>query len=267
MILRICIVAALLVVPPARGATSIIGVGDFGVGGERQRAIGAAVRDHETRVPADLLVTLGDNDYTRGVAFASNWNSTFGWLSAAGVGVAGTLGNHDVEFRRGRYQFGLLNMPGPYYVRRVKDVQLIVLDSNAITTAQTRWLRRTLARRTKLRRIVSVHHAPYTCGGHRGSDAVQRRWVPLFERYGVELVLSGHDHNYQRFQKQGVTYVVHGGGGAGLYALKPCPPGYPVRIRARLTHGFLHLKVGGSGAVDISVLGLAGQAIDRFRVT
>ena len=77
-----------------------------------------------------MLVTLGDNDYTRGASFATNWTSTFGWLSSAGVGVAGTLGNHDVEVDRGRYEFDLLGIPAPYYVRRVKDVQLIVLDSN-----------------------------------------------------------------------------------------------------------------------------------------
>jgi len=224
------------------------------------------VRDYESRSPADVLVTLGDNDYTRGQSFATNWTSTFGWLSAAGVGVAGTLGNHDVEFDSGRYQFNLLRMPGAYYARRVKDVQLIVLNSNAITTAQTNWLKRTLAKRTTLRRIVSLHHPPYSCGGHRGSDVVQRVWVPLFERYGVKLVLSGHDHNYQRFKRKGVTYVVHGGGGARFYELKPCPAGYPTRIRARLTHGFLHLTVARGGAVAARVLDLAGTAIDRFTV-
>jgi acid phosphatase len=224
------------------------------------------VRDHELRRPADLLVTLGDNDYTRGVSFASNWTSTFGWLRGAGVGVAGALGNHDVELDRGRYQFALLRMPGPYYVRRIKDVELIVLDSNAITTAQTRWLKRTLAKRSGLRRIVALHHPPYSCGGHLGHDLVQRAWVPLFQRYGVRLVLSGHDHNYQRFKRKGVTYVVHGGGGAGLYELRPCPAGYPARIRARLARGFLQLTVTPSG-VDIQVVGLEGKAIDRFRVT
>lgn len=224
------------------------------------------MRGYESRRSADLLVTLGDNDYTRGVSFAANWTSTFGWLSAAGVGVAGALGNHDVVYDGGRYEFDLLGMPGPYYVRRVKDVQLIVLDSNAVTTAQTAWLKRTLAKRTPLRRIVVFHHPAYTCGGHSGSATIQRAWVPLFERYGVRLVLNGHDHNYQRFKRKGVTYVVHGGGGAPPYELRPCPAGYPARIRARLTHGFLQLTVTRSG-VDIRVVNLLGKAIDRFRVT
>jgi 3',5'-cyclic AMP phosphodiesterase CpdA len=212
------------------------------------------------------LVTLGDNDYTLGKAFATNWNSTFGWLSAAGVGVAGTVGNHDFAVDRGRYEFDLLGMPASYYVRRVGDVELIVLDSNAITNAQTRWLKRVLAKRSLLRRIVAFHHPPYTCGGHLGSRTVQRAWVPLFERYGVRLVLNGHDHNYQRFTRRGVTYVVHGGGGAGLYALRRCPAGYPSRIRARLTYGFLHLTVT-PARVDVQVVDLEGKAVDHFRVT
>ncbi len=211
-------------------------------------------------------MTLGDNDYTRGRSFRANWVSSFGWLGSAGVDVAGTLGNHDVEVGRGRYEFALLRMPGPYYVRRVNDVELIVLDSTAITTAQTNWLRRTLARRTGFRPIVAFHHPPYTCGGHLGSATVRKAWVPLFERYGVRLVLNGHDHNYQRFERNGVTYVVHGGGGAGLYKLRACPRSYPPRIAARVGWGFLHLAVGPEG-VQVQVLNLAGMAIDRFRVT
>ena len=138
---------------------------------------------YEATHPADVLVTLGDNDYTRGASFATNWTSTFGWLSSAGVGVAGTLGNHDVEVDRGRYEFDLLGMPAPYYVRRVKDVQLIVLDSNAITTAQTRWLKRVLAKRIAVEadrrlppsavhlRRPSRHRRPCSVPGFRCSSA------------------------------------------------------------------------------------------------
>jgi hypothetical protein len=150
VMLRIALVVALLVAPSARGATSILAIGDFGVGGTaraRGRRGRSSVRE---RNPSQLLVTLGDNDYTRGRSFASSWNASFGWLAAAEVGVAGTLGNHDVQVRRGRYEFGLLRMPGPYYVRRVGEVELIVLDSTAISAAQTAWLRRTLAARHRL---------------------------------------------------------------------------------------------------------------------
>jgi 3',5'-cyclic AMP phosphodiesterase CpdA len=159
-------------------------------------------------------------------------------------------------------------MPGPYYVRRVNDVEVVVLDSTAVATAQTRWLERTLARRSGFRRIVVLHHPPFTCGGYLGSAAVRRRWVPLFERYGVKLVLSGHDHNYQRFAPvRGVTYVVHGGGGASrLYKLRPCPTSYPRRTGARVGSGFLHVSVEADGFI-VRAVDLAGKTIDRFRVT
>ena len=46
----------------------------------------------------------------------------------------------------------------------------------------------------------------------KGLDAVRNAFGPLFERYGVQLVLAGHDHDYQRSQQiSGVTYVVSGG--------------------------------------------------------
>jgi len=263
---RLVLAASLVCAPSAPGATGVIAIGDFGVGGARQRTVGAAVRAFEARNPSQLLVTLGDNDYTRGRAFARSWRESFGWLGAAGVGVAGALGNHDVELDRGRYQFRLLNMPGPYYVRRVADVEVVVLDSTAVTDTQTRWLARTLARKTDRRRIVVLHHPPYTCGGYLGDVRVRRRWVPLFERSGVQLVLSGHDHNYQRFSSRGTAYVVHGGGGASrLYALRRCPASYPRRLAARVGAGFLHVVVAPGGFV-VRAVDLRGRTIDRFRV-
>jgi 2',3'-cyclic-nucleotide 2'-phosphodiesterase (5'-nucleotidase family) len=65
-----------------------------------------------------------------------------------------------------------------------------------------------------------MHHPPYACARSRkpGSTYVQKYLVPLMERYGVNLVLLGHDHVYGRSGKiNGVTYVISGGGGSSLY--------------------------------------------------
>ena len=60
-------------------ATGIIAIGDFGVGGPRQRALGTAIRRFESGHPAQLLVTLGDNDYTDSPeGFRRNWRASFG---------------------------------------------------------------------------------------------------------------------------------------------------------------------------------------------
>jgi 3',5'-cyclic AMP phosphodiesterase CpdA len=243
----------------------LLAVGDFGVGGSRQRTLGAAMRRFEALNPADTLVTLGDNDYTASPAkFRANWAAAFDWLASAEVSVAGTLGNHDVEVQRGRYEYQALGMPGPFYRRRVGDVELFLLDSNAPTWRQTRWLRAALAVSTARWKIAAFHHPPYTCGAHRGGVLIGQRWVPLFEQYRVRLVLSGHDHNYQRFApRRGVTYVVHGGGSGYFYPLRACPRGYPSRSRKRTEQGFLYV-VARADRLDGYAINMAGRRTDAF---
>jgi hypothetical protein len=244
----------------------LIAIGDFGVGGETQLEFGAAVQRFEQRNPADYLVTLCDNDYTEHPsAFRTTWEASFGWTYSAGVRIAGVLGNHDVRLDGGRYQFEALRMRGRYYRRAVGSVELYLLDSNAVDDGQTAWLRRTLARSRARWRIAVMHHPAFTCGRYDSHPAVRDRWVPLFERYRVDLVLAGHDHNYQRFApRRRVRYVVHGGGSpTHLYSLKPCPPGYPRRLAARSEHGFLYLVVR-PGRLDGYAVTPSGLRTDHF---
>jgi tartrate-resistant acid phosphatase type 5 len=251
--------------PPVR----LLAVGDFGVGGKTQRELGAAMRRFEARNPADYLVTLGDNDYTESPAdFLVNWDESFGWAKGAGLEVAGVLGNHDVKVRGGRYQFETLGMPGRYYRRAVGPVELYLLDSNHVDPGQTRWLRQTLARSRARWRLVVFHHPPFTCGQHSPHSEVLARWVPLFERYRVRLVLSGHDHNYQRFApRRGVRYVVHGGGNPNnLYRLTRCPRGHLRRLAGRVEHGFLYLVVRANRLDGFSVTPV-GRRTDHFAFT
>ena len=252
----------------AQTRVAFLAVGDFGVGGSAQLSLAQRVERYEGRRGAQMLVTLGDNDYTRSPArFRANWRRSYGWARLAGLRIAGVLGNHDYETQRGRYVYRTLGMPGAYYTRRLGDVQLFLLDSNAVSDRQTAWLEQQLADSVATWKIAVLHHPPYTCGGHAGHSTVASRWVPLFEEYGVRLVLSGHDHNYQRFApRKGVTYVVHGGGGAGLYSLKGCPSSYPPRVRARYEHGFLYV-VAGTDVLSVSAVDIRGRATDRFTLT
>jgi 3',5'-cyclic AMP phosphodiesterase CpdA len=243
----------------------LIAVGDFGVGGDAQRRFGAAVRAFEARNPAELLVALGDNDYTESPdAFHANWQESFGWTRAAGVSVTGVLGNHDVRVDGGRYEFDELGMPRRYFRRALGSVELYLLDSNNVDAAQTTWLRRTLARSRARWRIAVAHHPAFSCGTYSSHPAVVARWVPLFERYRVRLVLAGHDHNYQRFApRRGVRYVVHGGGNPRLYPLKRCPAGYPRRVRGAFERGFVYL-VARPRRLDGWAVTPAGRRTDHF---
>jgi 3',5'-cyclic AMP phosphodiesterase CpdA len=224
----------------------IIAIGDFGVGGEFQRSFGEGVRKFEARNSADLLLTLGDNDYTENpAAFRENWERSFGWWARrSSVRVAGVLGNHDVRVENGRYQFRTLSMPGRYYRRRAGPVELFLLDSNNVDPAQTAWLARSLAASRARWKIAVFHHPAFTCGNYRSHPAVVARWLPLLQRHRVVLTLSGHDHNYQRFApRRGVRQVVHGGANSNLYPLQACPAGYPRRLRAQREHGFVYLAI------------------------
>jgi predicted phosphodiesterase len=269
-----CLVLALLL-PAASGAgpapaqpVRLIAIGDFGVGGTAERSFGAAVRRFEARSPAEALVSLGDSDYTASPeAFHENWEASFGWLAGAGIEVAGVLGNHDVRVGRGRYEYDELGMPNRFYRRVIGPVELYLLDSNSVDPAQTAWLRRALTRSKARWRIAVLHHPAFTCGTYLAHPEVVARWVPLFERYRVQLVLSGHDHNYQRFApRRGVRYVVHGGGGTRHYALRRCPAGYPRRLAGRREQGFVYLVIRGA-RLDGFAVDSAGRRTDHFAFT
>lgn len=267
------LLGALAIFLPAAGQAQlgtpvrILAIGDFGVGGQVQRQFGAAVRRYEDRHGADLLVTLGDNDYTESAtAFRSNWKASFGWAQRGGVRVAGVLGNHDVRVDGGRYQFSTLGMPRRYYRVQSRDVELFMLDSNRVDAAQTAWLARSLADSSARWKLAVFHHPAFTCGAYRSHPDVVRHWVPLFERNKVRVVLSGHDHNYQRFApRRGVRYLVHGAGRGRFYPLARCPVGYPRRLSARREQGFLELLIRG-GRLDGWAVRADGRRTDYFMV-
>jgi 3',5'-cyclic AMP phosphodiesterase CpdA len=234
-------------------------IGDFGVGRERERALGAAVRAQHP----DALVSVGDNNYARPHSFAANWHESFGWATT----VVAALGNHDVEHGDGTYEFGILSMPGRFFSKRVGEAELIVLDSNAVDAKQTAFLRRRLATSPAAWKIPVFHHPPYLCGAERPSLAVRKQWLPLFRQFGVRLVLNGHDHDYERFVDGGTMYVVDGGGAADLYPLRPCKPGTPDLVASNQhEHTFLMLTVS-AGQIDAEVRSVSSsRVVDRFTV-
>ena len=130
-----------------------------------------------------------------------------------GTALLPVLGNHDVKSGFADAQVEALGMPGPWYATRYGDVLVISLDTNRPDDpAQLKWLQETLADATETWKIVTMHHPPYSGGWHGSDMSVRDAFVPLFEQYGVQLVLTGHDHDYQRSEEiNGVTYVVSGG--------------------------------------------------------
>lgn len=67
--------------------------------------------------------------------------------------------------------------------------------------------------------VVYFHYPPFSSGStHGGNKAVREQLIPVLDKYGVNFVFSGHEHNYERMKPiNNVTYVITGGGGASLY--------------------------------------------------
>lgn len=251
--------------PSGKDAFDVLVIGDFGVGGEAPAVVARGVRRWHEEHGADLLLTVGDNNYSRSAArFRERWRARYGWVERAGVEVAGVLGNHDLEVGGGRYQFSTLGMPGPYYTKRRGDAEFFLLDSNRVSPAQTRWLRRALASSPARWKVAVAHHSQYSCGTYRGRNYLAK-WLPLFRRYGVRLVLTGHDHNYQRFADRGTMYIVAGGGGARTDELRECLADSPTQLAKAERHSFLSLRIA-SDRIEGVALTPAGDDLDSFTI-
>ncbi|MBZ0230963.1 MAG: metallophosphoesterase, partial [Deltaproteobacteria bacterium] len=150
--------------------------------------------------------------------------------------------------------------------------RFIVLDSNASSfalTDQTEWLERELMAARQDRRLrhifVVMHHPPFSISLHGGQRDLRERWTPLFERYGVTAVFSGHDHVYSRAEVGGVRYLVSGGGGAPLYPKSRRPSAVDLRAVKRFerVNHFLRVHVVG-GFVEITAVRVDGTPIETI---
>ncbi len=186
--------------------------GDIGDSGHRLDATGAAMAEIVGGVPFDVLLLLGDNVYPRGdpAGLSGTVFDPFADVLDDGTQLLAVLGNHDV--RNADAQLAALGMPGHWWAEQKSDMVLVGLDSNQPDNPdQLDWLEDTLRSSTATWKIVALHHPPYSAGYQGSSMAVRRAFVPLFEHHGVQLVLSGHDHDYQRSNViNGVTYLVTG---------------------------------------------------------
>ncbi|ACY15837.1 metallophosphoesterase family protein [Haliangium ochraceum] len=188
------------------------------------------------------------------------------------------VGNHDRQGRGRtadsyRKYFSLpenSREPERYYAFTYASARFLVLDSNAYSfslTDQTDWLERELqAARLDpdIEHIfVTMHHPPYSVALHGGQKELRERWTPLFERYRVTAVFSGHDHVYTRAQNGSVRYFVTGGAGAPVYpkARRPSPVDVNAVQYFERVHHYLRVQVIGR-FVEISAVRVDGTLIE-----
>jgi 3',5'-cyclic AMP phosphodiesterase CpdA len=186
--------------------------GDVGEPGSGLEGTAAAMSAVAASHPFDVLVLLGDNVYPNGDPdkLPDTVFGPFAPILDGGAELLAIVGNHDAG--RALEQMEALGMPDRWWAVERGDVLIVGLDTTIPDDPeQLAWLEATLATSEATWRIVAMHHPPYSAGYQGSSHDCRDVFTPVFERHGVQLVLSGHDHDYQRSEPiAGVTYVVTG---------------------------------------------------------
>ena len=192
-------------------------LGDFGTGDRPQIQMAEEMARQRAKFPFELVTTVGDNMY--GGQSERDYDRKFAIpykpLLDAGVKFYASLGNHD---DLGQRFYALFNMDGKrYYSFKApkQNVRFFALDSGYLVPEQLQWLEGELKGSNEDWKIAYFHHPPYSSGGRHGSQPVVREALePLFLKYNVSVVLTGHDHFYERVKPQnGIVYFVVGSGG------------------------------------------------------
>lgn len=213
--------------PPPSGASAPVRIwvlGDAGTANATARAVRDAYLDSENSLGTQMALLLGDNAYPDGTdnQYQAAVFDTFGTLLRRAV-TWSTFGNHDATFAdavtgTGPY-FDLFTFPTggeaggiasgteAYYSFDYGNIHVVCLDSSESDRSPTgpmaRWLTADLASHAAEWTIAFFHHAPYSRGTHdsdvdTGMREMRQHLVPILEAGGVDLVLGGHSHTYER---------------------------------------------------------------------
>lgn len=191
-------------------------IGDMGTGEKPQYELAAKLIEYRQKFPYDFVLMLGDNLYggDSPADYESKFERPYKPLLDAGVKFYATLGNHDKPNERFYLPF---NMNGQqYYTYKKGNVRFFVLDSTYMNPRQFAWLEQQLQDSGSDWKICYFHHPLYSSGAFHGSSTELRLVLePLFVKYGVQAVFSGHDHVYERVKPQkGISYFTEGASGS-----------------------------------------------------
>ena len=215
-----------LALPNALTSVKFAIIGDSGRGTPEQHQVAAQMVRFRERFKYNFVLMLGDNIY-EGPATPDDYRRKFEEpyqpLLEDDVKFFAVLGNHDdprqvayVPFNMKGERYYSFAPPEDPLTRLTTRVEFFAVDSTNLDGAQLTWLDERLTLSTAAWKVVFLHHPLYTSGRYRNQSRAHR-WAlePIFERHGVDIVLSGHEHIYQRSQlQQNVLYFVSGGAGS-----------------------------------------------------
>lgn len=202
-------------------------IGDFGNASQREKDVADLV--HSWQV--DYVLTVGDNNYPDGKTRTIDknigqyyHNYIYPYQGSYGEGAAENrffpaLGNHDWNTGNIDAYLDYFTLPGNerYYDVALGPVHLFVIDSNVeepdgrtANSVQAQWLQAEMSAASAPWKLVTQHHVPFSSGAKHGNDR-QMQWP--YAAWGATAVLSGHQHSYERIQRDGILYFINGLGG------------------------------------------------------
>ncbi|MGE0871291.1 MAG: metallophosphoesterase [Kofleriaceae bacterium] len=211
------------------------------------------------------IILLGDNAYSNGSTanYQDYFEPTWGKFKSR---IHPTPGNHEYRTTDASGYFDYFGAAAGdpdkgYYSFDLGNWHLIAINTNGedecdeiacnAGSAQEQWLRDDLAANTKPCTLAYWHHPRWSSGEHGNGTGTQALWQALFDAK-AEMVLAGHDHDYERFKPlddqgavdptNGITQIVVGTGGRKLRDFDADQPAI-TEIRNGKTYGVLHLKL------------------------
>lgn len=277
----------------AEGPLRVLAFGDSGWGSQAQLRLARLMEEESW----DLALHVGDIAYDEGRdgEFTRRHFAVYRGLLAR-TPFYPVPGNHDLRADGGASYDRAFVWPAPhpaarYYAVRWGLALFVALDTSSDTPEarglgegqgrQYAWLVATLGeaqRDTTLRwTVVFSHHPLYShavgLSGHGPEDDLRRTLAPLFEATGVDLVLAGHDHHYERTHPVrggrpappgcGPVYMLTGGGGAARFARGVGDS--PLAARTSPAHHFVALRISRT-AIEGTAVGVEGLPVDEFRL-
>ncbi len=256
--------------------------GDFGTGNSNQQDVRDAFVNYTSGQTVNGWIWLGDNAYTYGTDNEYQ-NNVFNVYPSQfkNIPVYPALGNHD--YAQSGYQsaaslttafpyFDIFDLPTAsgtekYYSTNYGSLHLIALDSygsyNDVSSSMYQWLENDLSNNTQQWTVVYFHHPPFTKGSHNSDSETElidmrNNIIPLLEANGVDLVLSGHSHSYER------SYLIKGHYGSessfnSSYIVQP--GGGPYVKQTRSSDGTIYAVCGVSGKVSSTTAGYPHDAM------
>lgn len=219
---------------PAGDSVRFIVLGDQGSGGRGQRDVAEAMNRKAAEDPVEFVVLLGDNFYSWGVKSVDDpqWDTKFEKmysypsLQVPFYAVLGNHGHYGNPFAQVRYtgKSSRWKMPAAYYTFSVMiddslQVQFFALDTTSIlyqkngSIDQLQWLDEQLRTSKAEWKIVYGHHPVYSSGLYGKDEHLIKVLEPVFQKYKVDLYMSGHDHDLELIRSgSGTFYLISGAG-------------------------------------------------------